>query len=273
MLSILVGMYLIFFAMQESSVSTDIPRDRVYYNHPVLYGDKVHEQHVALAPMSTARFRGIVHQQFDYSCGSAALTTLLNGYLGRQFEERQIMEGLLRFGQSEKIVERRGFSMLDMKRLTVALGHPSGGYKASIDDVIKLDHPAIVSIEYAGFKHFVVVKGVKDGHVFVADPALGNISFTLPSFEQAWYQKVMFIVFPNGFKPKADLDIADEDLRVIDDSTLTALAWKEMPSLVRAEWKNADQLSSYLQTVDNVKDSETQGKNVFVPTRMYYRHD
>ena len=34
------------------------------------------------------------------------------------------MEGLLRFGETERIVERRGFSLLDMKRLVTALGHP-----------------------------------------------------------------------------------------------------------------------------------------------------
>ena len=76
---------------------------------------------VVLEPMSQLQFRNVIRQAYDYSCGSAALTTLLDYYLGRNLEERQVMEGLLHFGEAEKIVERRGFSLLDMKRFVCLL--------------------------------------------------------------------------------------------------------------------------------------------------------
>lgn len=41
-------------------------------------------------------------------------------------------------------------------------------------------------ISYAGFKHFVVYKAYKDGRVYVADPALGNISFDEGRFKEIW---------------------------------------------------------------------------------------
>ncbi|EAT10837.1 C39 family peptidase [Bermanella marisrubri] len=203
------------------------PQDKglVYYHTG--YGQQTFQHKESIEPLSEYRFNNVVRQAYDYSCGSAALTTLLDFYLGRNFQERQVMEGLLQFGDTEKIVERRGFSLLDMKRLVTALGHPSGGFRAEQEDLIKLDHPAIAPIEYAGFKHFVVIRGVKDGHVYVADPSVGNISFTLSRFMQVWDRNVLFIVFPNGHKPVGGLEIRDEDMRVIDERTFTKLAFRE----------------------------------------------
>jgi hypothetical protein len=139
------------------------------------------------------------------------------------------MEGLLRFGETERIVQRRGFSLLDMKRLVTALGHPSGGFKAEASDLEELDHPAIAPIEYAGFKHFVVVRAVYDGRVFVADPALGNISFTMHRFLEIWDNNVLFIVFPNGHKPASGLELQEQDLRYVSDRIIAENTFKEFP--------------------------------------------
>jgi len=184
---------------------------------------------VNVEPLSVKKFKNVVRQAYDYSCGSAALTTLLDFYLGRNFQERQVMEGLLRFGETERIVERRGFSMLDMKRLVTALGHPSGGFKAEASDLETLDHPAIAPIEYAGFKHFVVIRTVYDGRVYVADPALGNISFTLARFLEVWDNNVLFIVFPNGHKPASGLELHEEDMRFVSDYIIAENTFKEFP--------------------------------------------
>ena len=182
-----------------------------------------------IEPYSDIKFRNIVRQAYDYSCGSAALTTILQHYLGRNFQERQVMEGLLHYGENERIVERRGFSMLDMKRLVTALGFPAGGFKAEMQDLIDLDHPAIVPIQYAGFKHFVVVKTVKDDRVFIADPSKGNLTFTIDRFQQAWDQNVLFVVFPGDTKPVDGLELREEDLRFIDEQTLSLQAFQEFP--------------------------------------------
>ncbi|PID41534.1 MAG: peptidase C39 [Proteobacteria bacterium] len=184
---------------------------------------------VVVEPYVEQKFRNIVRQAYDYSCGSAALTTLLEHYLGRKFNERQVMEGLLHYGESERIVERRGFSMLDMKRLVSALGYPGGGFRAEIEDLVALDHPAIVPIVHSGFKHFVVVRTIKDGRVFVADPSVGNISFTLESFKDRWDQNVLFVVFPGETRPIDGLELREEDLRFVDDSTITYQAFREFP--------------------------------------------
>lgn len=184
---------------------------------------------VNVEPLAVKKFKNVVRQAYDYSCGSAALTTLLDYYLGRNFQERQVMEGLLRFGETERIVQRRGFSLLDMKRLVTALGHPSGGFKAEASDLETLDHPAIAPIKYAGFKHFVVIRSVYDGRVYVADPALGNISFTLSRFLEIWDDNVLFIVFPNGHKPASGLELHEEDMRFVSDYIIAENTFKEFP--------------------------------------------
>lgn len=199
------------------------------------FGDHRIRHKDSMEPYSELKFNNIIRQAYDYSCGSAALTTLLDFYLGRNFQERQVMEGLLQFGDAEKIAERRGFSLLDMKRLVTALGHPSGGFRAAREDLEKLDHPAIAPIQYAGYKHFVVVRAVKDGHVYIADPAQGNISFTITRFLEVWDRNVLFIVFPNGHKPVGGLELRDADLRVIDERTFTKMAFKDFRSVFPVE--------------------------------------
>ena len=205
------------------------PKGVVHYDVAMNSGDVFISETAIVEPFSEMKYRNIVRQAYDYSCGSAALTTVLQYYLGRNFQERQVMEGLLHYGESDRIVDRRGFSMLDMKRLVTALGFPAGGFKAELKDLIELDHPAIVPIHYSGFKHFVVVKTVKDGRVFIADPSMGNISFTLSTFEDKWDQNVLFVIFPGNSKPIDGLELREEDLRFIDDQTLALQSLKVLP--------------------------------------------
>lgn len=228
MLIILLGSIIAFSIVNELAIVSDRQDGDIVYR---VANTEPAQQDVFInvEPLAIQRFNNVVRQAFDYSCGSAALTTVLDFYLGRNFQERQVMEGLLRFGETERIVERRGFSLLDMKRLVTALGHPSGGFKAEASDLEELDHPAIAPIEYAGFKHFVVVRAVYDGRVFVADPALGNISFTMHRFLEIWDNNVLFIVFPNGHKPASGLELREEDLRYVSDYIIAENTFKEFP--------------------------------------------
>lgn len=258
-----------YVAMNQILVVEDQPVGLVHIEHPQRLV-AIDEPNVIVKPDSEVKYHGIVRQAYDYSCGSAALTTLLNRYLGRQFQERQIMEGLLRFGETDKIVERRGFSLLDMKRLVTALGHPSGGFRATSKDLVVLDHPAIAPIGYAGFKHFVVIKGFKDGRIFVADPALGNISFTIDRFEEVWLDNVLFIVFPNGFEPKNTLDIADTDLRYIDDRTIRRLSFAQQDVFLPGREMEADRAASVVPLL--IENSDGKLEIINAPQRTYYLH-
>ena len=232
MIVTLLGALVIVYGVFHVADVEEQPRDIVYFEQSGNQYVPAFNERTQVEPLSTQKFKNIVRQAYDYSCGSAALTTLLDYYLGRNFQERHVMEGLLEYGETDKIVERRGFSLLDMKRLVTALGHPAGGFKATVDDLVELEHPAIVPIEYAGFKHFVIVRDVIDGRVFIADPAVGNISFSLTRFQEVWDRNVLFIVFPGDKKPINKLEITDEDLRFVDESTLNVVAFHENPQFI-----------------------------------------
>jgi predicted double-glycine peptidase len=180
---------------------------------------------VQVFPNEYYKYRHIVHQAYDYSCGSAALTTVLRFHLGLAISEQEAMKGMLEHGEQEKIIARRGFSLLDMKRYVATLGSESGGFRADMKDLAKLDQPAIVPIDYAGFKHFVVVKGIRDGRVFIADPSAGNIAFSVEEFAGLWDKGTLFVIYPSKTHPvvQSSLTLSDQELGYIS------------PDLVRAD--------------------------------------
>ena len=94
----------------------DQPKEQVTLPMNVVGGGVAPEQ-VALRPQSEFKFDNIVHQAYDYSCGSAALTTVLRYHLGYEVTEQQAMEGMLTYGESENeiflgkdLVHHRNFS-------------------------------------------------------------------------------------------------------------------------------------------------------------------
>ncbi len=198
MLEIALGSALIYYAATQAFDLKEQHPETVRYTETLDSRNnsftRMHREPVQIKPALEDQFRGIVRQAYDYSCGSAALTTLLNGYVGTQLNEQQTMSGLLRYGEYERIIERRSFSLLDMKRFVAALGLESGGYRGEFSDLVKQGQPAIVPISYAGFKHFVVYKAYKNGRVYVADPALGNISFDEERFKEVWENNTLFLI-------------------------------------------------------------------------------
>jgi predicted double-glycine peptidase len=179
---------------------------------------------VQVFPNQYYKYKHIVHQAFDYSCGSAALTTILEYHLGLNVTEKDAMEGMLEHGEKDKIIARRGVSLLDMKRYVATLGSDSGGFRADIDDLAKLDQPAIVPIDYAGFKHFVVVKGIRDGKVYIADPSAGNIAFSVAEFQTLWDKGTLFVIYPSKTRPavQSSLALTDTDLGAISPDQVRA---------------------------------------------------
>ena len=230
MLFVLAGSLLTFSMTQEVVEVEPHPRGAFIYEQHYNEGPDSLLHRYQVEPLKAQKFRNVVRQQYDYSCGAASLTTILRHYVGQNLNERQVMEGLLQYGESERIVERRAFSLLDMKRLVTELGFPSGGFRAEISDLAELDHPAIVPINHAGFEHFVVVRDIREGRVFIADPAVGNLSFTLHEFKEKWAENVLFIVFPGEEPPLNNLALKEEDMRFVDDQTMTLQARQEFPA-------------------------------------------
>jgi hypothetical protein len=181
-------------------------------------GGGVTPQAVKMKPLSDFKYEHIVRQAYDYSCGSAALTTVLRFHLGMDVTEQQAMEGMLANGEREKIIARRGFSLLDMKRYVATLGSVSAGFRAEMSDLERLEEPAIVPIDWAGFKHFVVFRGIRNGRVLLADPSAGHIAFSVDDFAKLWDRNTLFVIYPSKTQPTiaSSLKLTDHELGLID---------------------------------------------------------
>ncbi len=130
-------------------------------------------------------FRTVVRQQYDYSCGSAALATLLSYHYGVRVNEGQIFKSMYEHGDQAKIREV-GFSLLDMKRYLEARGLAADGYRATFDQLAAAKAPALLVVRTGTYRHFVVLKGVRDDKVLIGDPALGLKIYDRAEFMQMW---------------------------------------------------------------------------------------
>lgn len=132
------------------------------------------------------RFGTVLQQQYDYSCGSAALATLLRHHYGYEVDLDTVFSSMYENGDQAQI-NRLGFSMLDMKNFLTARGFNAEGVELPLDRYLEMAAvPAIVMIETDGYKHFVVLKGVRQGKVLLGDPALGLKTLSIADFEKSW---------------------------------------------------------------------------------------
>lgn len=139
------------------------------------------------------RFQSVVRQQYDFSCGSAALAGLLTHHYQDPVSEQAAFDAMYDQGDQEKI-RQEGFSLLDMKRYLESRGYRADGFRISLDKLVEVGVPAIALINDAGFKHFVVVKGVKDGDVLVGDPAKGIKRLSRERFAGMWQNGILFLI-------------------------------------------------------------------------------
>lgn len=151
---------------------------------------------LTMQSMQEQRYRGTIPQKYDFSCGSAALATLLTYNYGIHVTEQQVFKSMFEHGNKQDI-ERYGFSLLDLKQYLARKGVPSGGYRAPLPLLAKVGVPAIVLVNERGYHHFVVVEGIRDGRVLMADPATGMRSELVSSFESQW-SGVFFLILTDA---------------------------------------------------------------------------
>jgi uncharacterized protein len=158
-----------------------------------------------------ARFVTTQRQQYDFSCGSAAVATLLTHQYGRAVGEADVFAFMYQHGDQAKI-RKEGFSMLDMKRYLEAQGFKADGFQQPLEKLAQEGLPAIVLLSERGYRHFVVVKGLVRGRVLIGDPAMGTRAVSRERFEHLWVNGILFVVHNRRelarFNQAADWQIA-----------------------------------------------------------------
>lgn len=156
---------------------------------------------VPVTSLKEARFRSTVRQQYDFSCGSAALATLLSYHYDFAVTEQEIFRDMFVRGDQPRI-RREGFSLLDMKRYLATRGFTADGFEQPLDKLAQAGLPAIVLVADNGYRHFVVVKGVQDGRVLLGDPSGGTRALSRQAFEAIWQNRLLFVIHSRPGKPR-----------------------------------------------------------------------
>lgn len=163
-----------------------------------------------------ARFAATVRQQYDFSCGSAAVATLLSFHYGVPTTEQTAFSEMFADGDQAKI-RVEGFSLLDIKRFLAKRGFEADGFELPLEKLAEARIPAIVLITENGYNHFVVVKGLRDNRVLIGDSVSGTHAMPRERFDALWKSRLLFVVHNRqdlatfndngewGFAPRAPL--------------------------------------------------------------------
>lgn len=170
---------------------------------------------VPVVTLKEARFRTIIKQQYDFSCGSAAVASLLTFHYDTPTSEQDVFTAMWEVGNQEKI-KQYGFSLLDMKNYLEGNGFQADGFRITLDKLLEVGIPAITLINTNGYKHFVVVKGIGGPEVLLGDPALGVRIMDREAFEGIW-SGIAFVV-------RTKVDTGREHFNSDDDWAVRAKA-------------------------------------------------
>jgi predicted double-glycine peptidase len=148
------------------------------------------------------RNQNVVKQQLDYSCGAAALGTLMIYYFGEKTSEKEILNLLnirLKKLTKEEISRKKrvGFSLLDLKYVAQQKGYKAAGFPLTLEQLKKIAAPIIVYILPQGYHHFAVLRGIAGNRVFLADPDRGNLSMSVDRFSKE-YGDIAFVLGREG---------------------------------------------------------------------------
>lgn len=145
----------------------------------------LNDYRVPVASMLARKFSTVVRQQYDFSCGSAALATLLRYHYGLSRNEADVFTGMWREGDRPRI-RQVGFSLLDMKRYLSESGLRADGYRVSLEAIAGRGLPGVALVTIKGYRHFVVIKGVAADRVLIGDPSLGLRTVPRAEFAREW---------------------------------------------------------------------------------------
>ncbi len=140
---------------------------------------------IHLRSLQERKFESVVKQEYDFSCGSAALATLLTYHYKRPITEAQVFDTMWAVGDKNAI-RVKGFSLLDMKLYLESIGLRADGFRVPLDKLRQVAVPTIALINRNGYAHFVVLRGISADYVVLGDPARGSVTERRDVFEKQW---------------------------------------------------------------------------------------
>jgi len=110
--------------------------------------------------------------------GYASLATLLNEFYGQSVTEEALLKAM------DKGNLRASFE--DMQKALPQFGFKAQGFAASYEQLMKLKAPVVVYLKHRKDDHFSVLRGIDESTVWLADPGLGNRTYSKAQFLDMW---------------------------------------------------------------------------------------
>lgn len=135
------------------------------------------------------RDQGVRKQDLDWSCGLAALATLINWSAKDAITEEDLLhQALATFPEATERFAAQGLSLLEIKILAQARGYRAAAYKVPPEMLLKLKVPVLVYLDNGKTNHFSVLRGIDrvTRRAYLADPSLGNQRLPLYRFLEMW---------------------------------------------------------------------------------------
>lgn len=165
------------------------------------------------------RKQDVVIQKRDYSCGAAALATLMRYHWeDRQITETQLLHETVRMLNVEEFKDRvkNGLSLTDLRRLAVRVGYNASIGELSFETLSESKVPVVVGIIINEYDHFVVFRGTDGQYVYLADPSRGKVRLPIADFLDQWQENLVLVVVPRS----GDLERSSPLLVQYDESLL-----------------------------------------------------
>jgi predicted double-glycine peptidase len=137
---------------------------------------------VPVKSWKTLRDGRIIKQNLDFSCGAASLATLLASYYGQDITETALLIAM------DKGNGRASFD--DMARGLTQFGFRAQGFAASWEQLTRLKMPVVVYVKHDKDDHFTVLRGINNKMVWLADPSVGNRTYSREQFLAMWQTRV-----------------------------------------------------------------------------------
>jgi uncharacterized protein len=147
----------------------------------------------------------VVMQRHEYTCGAAALATVMQYFWGDHIKEDDVLAKLVQLLTPAEIQDRvkNGLSITDLRRAAEKLGYQASIGTLTFQRLAESRIPLVVPLKLKEFKHFVVYRGVANGRVYLADPVRGNIRPTVSEFQSEWQQNAVLAVAKPDTEPPA----------------------------------------------------------------------
>jgi uncharacterized protein len=145
-----------------------------------------------MASFQDLRFKNMVKQGYDWSCGVACLATILREGFDETISEIDLVE---RVNKSVGEIEsEKGLSMYHLLKTAEDLGYVAYSKYLTAEELSAINVPVIIKIDHFNMAHFVIFKGVFariDSLICasIIDPDEGNRVMPFYQVKKEWLSK------------------------------------------------------------------------------------